>query len=160
MLGNSPGRKTFLQFPECFLPFPAGIQYPDISQTQERAYPEGNQGWYCWFVIRADRSRLNGSVLVKKGMWIEGITLCYWCERPSLHRENFSIVLHISALRESSFGVEKAELSNALSGPHQYRVKERPHQDRKREPSVMQDPFLVVPFFCLRRFPIKMGERQ
>lgn len=64
---------------------------------------------------------------MKKGMWIEGITLCYFCDRPSLHRENFSIV-------HPSFVVEKAGLSNALrSAFHSSIVSDRDHTKSDRE---------------------------
>lgn len=90
---NCQGRRMVLQFPECIFHFPADIQHPEISQIQGRAYPEESGDGYCWFVIRADRSRLS-RVLVKKRMWVEGITLCYLCERQSLHRENFNTAVH------------------------------------------------------------------
>lgn len=62
---NCPERKMVFQFPGCIFHFPAGIQHPEISQIQGRAYPEESRDGYCWFVIRADRSRLS-RVLVKR----------------------------------------------------------------------------------------------
>lgn len=62
---NYLGRKMVLQFPECIFHFPAGIQHPEISQIQGRAYPEEREDGYCWFVIRADRSKLS-RVLVER----------------------------------------------------------------------------------------------
>lgn len=94
------GRKMVLQLSECIFNFPAGIQHPEISQIQGKAYPEESRDEYCWFIIRADRSRLS-RVLVKTRMWVEGIMLCYLYKRQSLHRENFNIAVHqISAFKQ------------------------------------------------------------
>lgn len=45
-------------------------------------------------LIGADRSRLNGNVLVKKRIQIEGSTLCYFCKRQPVHAENVSTLLY------------------------------------------------------------------
>lgn len=130
---NCLGRNMVLQFPECIFHFPAGNQHSEISQIQGRAYPEESEDGYCWFVIRADRSRLS-RVLVEKRMRVEGIRLCYLCERQSVI-ERISILLFTTfqpSNRESSFAVEKTELNIALRSVfHSTVTQKRPQQARE-----------------------------
>lgn len=152
---NCLGRRMVLQCPECIFHFPAGIQHPEISQIQGRSYPEESEDGYCCFVIRADRSRLS-RVLVKKRIWVEGITLCYLCERQSLHTENFNIAVpRISAFKQRKqlcCGKSWAKYCSQVCVPQHCHTEGT--TANQREPSAVQDSFLVVPFFCLPPFSL------